>query len=185
MILHGRQCLCIKIISFILSLLGLPLSQPRSEEHTSELQSQTLISYAVFCLKVWTRKMVISKRRQWDTPRLASVKTKMPSKEKGRDWNGWPVSGMLKKNEMNLMHGHFLSCKIMHYITFAYCIKHVSFCSSKTGMLSLALDKSFRKTFKEKEDNSKRSEFLKDSSQLSQNSVKLAAKRKSRWRWKS
>ncbi len=26
-------------------------SRVRSEEHTSELQSQTLISYAVFCLK--------------------------------------------------------------------------------------------------------------------------------------
>ena len=30
-------------------------SSPRSEEHTSELQSQTSISYAVFCLR-WRRK---------------------------------------------------------------------------------------------------------------------------------
>ena len=59
----------------------------------------------------------------------------------------------------------------MHYITFAYCMKYVSFCSSETGTLGLAPDKSFRKTFEEKEDNSKRSELLKYSSQLSQNSV--------------
>src|SRR5881409_3640261 len=31
--------------------LGAPLSRVRSEEHTSELQSQSHISYAVFCLK--------------------------------------------------------------------------------------------------------------------------------------
>ena len=72
---------------------------------------------------------------------------------------------------MNSMHGHFLSCKIMHYKTFAYCIKHVSSCSSETGMLSLAPDKSFRKTFREKRDNSDRSEFLKESFQPSQNST--------------
>ena len=57
------------------------------------------------------------------------------------------------------------------FITFTYCIKYMSFCSSETGMLSLAPDKSFRKTFGEKEDNSKKSELLKYSSQLSQNSV--------------
>src|SRR3546814_2002085 len=32
-------------------LFGLDRSQPRSEEHTSELQSLMRISYAVFCLK--------------------------------------------------------------------------------------------------------------------------------------
>src|SRR3546814_9565620 len=31
--------------------LSRPLSRPRSEEHTSELQSLMRISYAVFCLK--------------------------------------------------------------------------------------------------------------------------------------
>ena len=30
---------------------GVELNSPRSEEHTSELQSRTQISYAVFCLK--------------------------------------------------------------------------------------------------------------------------------------
>src|SRR5213594_5030769 len=30
---------------------GVERQMPRSEEHTSELQSRTLISYAVFCLK--------------------------------------------------------------------------------------------------------------------------------------
>ena len=69
------------------------------------------------------------------------------------------------------MHGHSLSCKIMHYITFTYCIKHVSSCSSEIGMLSLAPDKSFRKTFGEKEDNSDRSELLKDSFQPFQSST--------------
>ena len=43
--------------------------------------------------------------------------------------------------------------------------------SSETGMQSLAPDKIFRKTFGEKEDNSNRSELLKDLSQLSQNSA--------------
>ena len=45
------------------------------------------------------------------------------------------------------------------------------FFSSETGMQSLAPDKSFRKIFGEKEDNSNRSELLKDFSQLSQNSA--------------
>src|SRR5881227_4324290 len=31
--------------------LGARAEEPRSEEHTSELQSRTVISYAVFCLK--------------------------------------------------------------------------------------------------------------------------------------
>ena len=42
--------------------------------------------------------------------------------------HGWE-SGELNKeriNEMNLMHGHFFSCKIMHCITFTYYIKHMS-----------------------------------------------------------
>ena len=47
----------------------------------------------------------------------------------------------------------------------------MSFCSSETRMLSLAPDKSFRKTFGEKEDNSDRSEFLRDFFQPSQNSI--------------
>src|SRR5216110_4096552 len=33
-----------------------PWSTPRSEEHTSELQSRELISYAVFCLKKKKKK---------------------------------------------------------------------------------------------------------------------------------
>src|SRR6059058_4663603 len=35
---------------------ALPLSFPRSEEHTSELQSRNDISYAVFCLKKKKKK---------------------------------------------------------------------------------------------------------------------------------
>ena len=45
------------------------------------------------------------------------------------------------------------------------------FFSSETGTQSLALDKSFRKTFEGKEDNSDRSDLLKDSFQPSQNST--------------
>src|SRR3546814_9193560 len=38
-------------------LLGIaPVAMPRSEEHTSELQSLMRISYAVFCLKKKTKK---------------------------------------------------------------------------------------------------------------------------------
>src|SRR3546814_5803120 len=35
-------------------------AEPRSEEHTSELQSLMRISYAVFCLKKKTRKTTLS-----------------------------------------------------------------------------------------------------------------------------
>src|SRR3546814_8516497 len=34
-----------------------PAAEPRSEEHTSELQSLMRISYAVFCLKKKTKKL--------------------------------------------------------------------------------------------------------------------------------
>src|SRR5213594_2718700 len=40
-----------------------PRSRLRSEEHTSELQSRTLISYAVFCLK--KKKTVVSVLSGW------------------------------------------------------------------------------------------------------------------------
>src|SRR3546814_4982743 len=39
-----------------------PPSLPRSEEHTSELQSLMRISYAVFCLKKKTTKHTISQQ---------------------------------------------------------------------------------------------------------------------------
>src|SRR3546814_6808214 len=38
-----------------------PLAAPRSEEHTSELQSLMRISYAVFCLK--KKKQLVNKQR--------------------------------------------------------------------------------------------------------------------------
>src|SRR3546814_7452208 len=40
----------------ITSMRNLPFSDPRSEEHTSELQSLMRISYAVFCLKKNTKQ---------------------------------------------------------------------------------------------------------------------------------
>ena len=70
-----------------------------------------------------------------------------------------------RTTEMNLMHGpSFVQNHALHNI----CILHQAyvFFSSKTGMQSLTPDKSFRKTFGEKEDNSNRSEF-----QPSQNST--------------
>ena len=36
---------------------------PRSEEHTSELQSQSTISYAVFCLKKKKKKKITEKKK--------------------------------------------------------------------------------------------------------------------------
>jgi len=38
-------------------------NEPRSEEHTSELQSQSTISYAVFCLKKKKKKKKKTKNR--------------------------------------------------------------------------------------------------------------------------
>ena len=74
--------------------------------------------------------------KQWDTARLASIKIETLSKKKKKEiemtdpWSvhGWESGGLNKEmmNEMNLMHGHFLSCKIMHCITFVYYIKHIS-----------------------------------------------------------
>src|SRR3546814_2377668 len=46
----GRQALLAAILS-VGAAVVLELVEPRSEEHTSELQSLMRISYAVFCLK--------------------------------------------------------------------------------------------------------------------------------------
>src|SRR3546814_6535183 len=48
---------------FSRELLRLPTASPRSEEHTSELQSLMRISYAVFCLK---KKKQINKKKEID-----------------------------------------------------------------------------------------------------------------------
>src|SRR6188768_4395761 len=42
---------------------GIRSRQPRSEEHTSELQSPIDISYAVFCLKKKKKKKTINNKR--------------------------------------------------------------------------------------------------------------------------
>src|SRR3546814_8957440 len=46
-----------------------PLDRPRSEEHTSELQSLMRISYAVFCLtkKTFARKVMTETHLPYDT----------------------------------------------------------------------------------------------------------------------
>src|SRR5213075_3571768 len=53
------------------SITGIQRSSKRSEEHTSELQSRLVISYAVFCLKkkkklitVRTRRLSIKKNKE-------------------------------------------------------------------------------------------------------------------------
>ena len=45
-------------------LFKFPWNQPRSEEHTSELQSPVPISYAVFCLKKKKKKTQKKKQQQ-------------------------------------------------------------------------------------------------------------------------
>ena len=40
-----------EIAEFATNVITVPMVAPRSEEHTSELQSHSFISYAVFCLK--------------------------------------------------------------------------------------------------------------------------------------
>src|SRR3546814_4712500 len=63
--------------------IGRPLVEPRSEEHTSELQSLMRSSYAVFCLKKKKHKsnrhlnpsLAISTRQQAPIlPRLANIR---------------------------------------------------------------------------------------------------------------
>ena len=136
------------------------------------------------CLKVQTRKMRISKSRKWDTSWLASVKTKMLRKRKIPERLTREVACLIKKwNEFNAWTFSFMQNHALHNIRILHqvCV----LCSSGTGMLSLAPDKSFRKTFGEKEDDSNRSKLLKDFFQPSQKFNQLAAKRKSRRRWKS
>src|SRR3546814_6713424 len=48
--------------------ITLPKTPPRSEEHTSELQSLMRISYAVFCLKKKTQKHLIQHKHNTHTP---------------------------------------------------------------------------------------------------------------------
>ena len=74
-----------------------------------------------------------------------------------------------KRNEFNAWTFSFMRNHALHNIRILH--QAYVFFSSETGMLGLTPDKSFRKTFGKKEDNSKRSELLKYSSQLSQNSV--------------
>src|SRR3546814_942976 len=48
----------LNVTAFLVS--GVATAQPRSEEHTSELQSLMRISYAVFCLKKKRRQQIAS-----------------------------------------------------------------------------------------------------------------------------
>src|ERR1043165_9632140 len=50
----------------------------RSEEHTSELQSRGLISYAVFCLKKKTHRNYTIARAVWDTRRSPHTPSALP-----------------------------------------------------------------------------------------------------------
>src|SRR3546814_989647 len=60
---QGRQAAPrrrIPALSLFLPILALAFASPRSEEHTSELQSLMRISYAVFCLKKKNNTQVYS-----------------------------------------------------------------------------------------------------------------------------
>src|SRR5881227_4377824 len=50
--------------------------RPRSEEHTSELQSRTVISYAVFCLKKKKKKKKTKKSERKKKNRIKKKKEK-------------------------------------------------------------------------------------------------------------
>src|SRR3546814_8512738 len=52
-----------------------PRGEPRSEEHTSELQSLMHISYAVFCLKKKTNVTIKQKIQQQNTPNIHNITT--------------------------------------------------------------------------------------------------------------
>src|SRR3546814_7466040 len=71
-----------KSVEMYVSLLGAtkvhePFDLPRSEEHTSELQSLMRISYAVFCLKKKKKKNKIQK--------IINIATKVSNKERVTD----------------------------------------------------------------------------------------------------
>src|SRR5213594_4088698 len=52
----------------------------RSEEHTSELQSRTLISYAVFCLKKKNNRRPARDRSRRSIPRLVADRGDQPDR---------------------------------------------------------------------------------------------------------
>src|SRR3546814_4339825 len=77
----GTAILTEAFLSFLGS--GIPPETPRSEEHTSELQSPMRISYAVFCLKkkIITRQLLthfIELRHSQKT--ICNIQYKMPVK---------------------------------------------------------------------------------------------------------
>ena len=65
------------------------MKSPRSEEHTSELQSRETISYAVFCLKKKKKKKKITKNKQNQALNLDKKKSK--HEERNRKENGTAV----------------------------------------------------------------------------------------------
>ena len=114
-------------------------------------------------------------RHDWQASRQKCFLKKEEEIEMTDPWSvhGWESGGLNKErmNEINPMHGNFLSYKIMHCITFHISHQACVFSSSEIGMQSHVPDESFRKTFGEKEDNSNRSELLKDPFQPSQSST--------------
>src|SRR3546814_9903917 len=59
--LPGRSLMFIRDVGHLMTTPAVRLSDGRSEEHTSELQSLMRISYAVFCLKKKKNKKNIKK----------------------------------------------------------------------------------------------------------------------------
>ena len=168
MILHERKCPCIKFISFFFSmpLTGQPFqSLPFSLEGiffltlaSCDISHCLLLEINIFLVQTFKQKTAYEiPGSDWSSDVCSSDLTREVAclTKKWNEFNAWTFS---------FMQNHALhNIRILHEV----CV----FCSFETGMLGLAPDKSFRKTFGEKEDNSKRSELLKYSSQLSQNSV--------------
>ena len=111
---------------------------------------------------------------KWDTMQWASIETKISSEVREKEIAPiCPRSVHRRGGKFNKRKDHknesnaqtFHSRKVIHHIAFTHCIRYMfsylkQECREKKG---LALNKSFRKTFREKEDNSNRSEFSKNS----------------------
>src|SRR3546814_7173110 len=67
----------LRLLAFLCLLTGALGGKPRSEEHTSELQSLMRISYAVFCLKKKKQKYKILTTRQESQKR--TLQTQIPT----------------------------------------------------------------------------------------------------------
>ena len=69
------------------TIVGPTMIGPRSEEHTSELQSQSTISYAVFCLKKKKKRKKKKKKKTKKQKDKKKKRKKKKEKRKKRNFN--------------------------------------------------------------------------------------------------